>query len=127
MMVTSWAGIGALARVPLGTLREDEQTRALINTSIAETRSVANAHGVAIPASFAETLWGFYDTLPAHATASLMRDMMEGKPSELAAWNGAVHRLGAEVGIPTPTHSLVYTLLMPMERIARGEVSLPTA
>lgn len=126
MMVTSWAGIGALARAPLGTLRDDKRTRALINDSIAETIAVANAHGIAIPASFGETLWGFYNTLPAHASASLMRDIMAGKPSELAAWNGAVHRLGAEVGIPTPTHSLIYSLLTPMERVARGELTLPT-
>ena len=49
-----------------------------------------------------------------------LRDVMAGKPSELEAWNGAVHRFGRERGVPTPVHSMVYHLLLPMERRARA-------
>lgn len=120
-MVTSWAGLGVLSRSPLGVLREDPDTRALIVASIEETMAVAAARGVTLEADLPARLLGFYDLLPPAATASLMRDMLAGRPSEVDAWNGAVHRLGAESGVATPVHSLVATLLAPMERKARGE------
>lgn len=50
----------------------------------------------------------------------MQRDVMEGRPSELEAWNGAVCRLGARAGVDTPVHSFTYHTLPPMERRARG-------
>ncbi|MBT6272819.1 MAG: 2-dehydropantoate 2-reductase [Chromatiales bacterium] len=119
LMVTSWAGMGALARSPIGDLRADPETRQMIDQSMDESIAVANAHGIAINTSLKKVLWSFYDAMPGGATASLIRDMMEGKPSELDAWNGAIHRIGQIHGVPTPTHSFVYQLLRPMERRAR--------
>ena len=50
----------------------------------------------------------------------MQRDVMEGRPSELEAWNGAVCRLGARAGVDAPVHSFTYHTLPPMERRARG-------
>ena len=50
----------------------------------------------------------------------MQRDVMEGRPSELEAWNGAVCRFGARAGVDTPVHSFTYHTLPPMERRARG-------
>ena len=57
-------------------------------------------------------------------TASLQRDVMEDRPSELEAWNGAVCRFGARVGVDTPVHSFTYHTLPPMERRARGTTGM---
>lgn len=122
--ITSWAGLGTLARSPIGEMRADPATRALIDRSMDETLAVARGRGHAIDEAFKSTLWAFYDALPAGATASLMRDMMAGKPSELEAWNGAVHRFGLEGGVATPTHTMVYQLLAPMERRARARADV---
>ena len=62
------------------------------------------------------------DRLPPDGTASLQRDIMEGKPSELDSWNGAVVRLGQEVGVATPLHAFIYHSLLPLELRARGQV-----
>ncbi|NKC15781.1 MAG: 2-dehydropantoate 2-reductase [Gammaproteobacteria bacterium] len=118
--VTSWAGLGALCRSPIGELRTDPDIRALISRSMDEAIAVANAIGIAMTDGFKERLWAFYDALPGAATASLMRDIMAGKPSELDAWNGAVHRFGQQTAVPTPVHSWVYHLLRPLERRARA-------
>ena len=61
-----------------------------------------------------------YDALPEGVTASLQRDIMAGRPSELEAWSGAVSRLGAEAGVETPVHTFTYHALLPMARVARG-------
>ena len=117
--VTSWSGMGALARSPIGVMRADPELRQLIDRAMDETIAVAAAEGVTIGSEFKTTLWSFYDALPDGATASLMRDIMEGRPSELDAWSGAIHRLGCSHGVETPVHSFVYQMLRPMEARAR--------
>ena len=62
-----------------------------------------------------------YDGLPPESTTSLQRDVMEGKPSELDAQLGAVVRMGREIGVVTPVCEMLYDLLLPQERRARGE------
>jgi 2-dehydropantoate 2-reductase len=49
----------------------------------------------------------------------MQRDVMAGRPSELESQNGAVVRLGREVGVATPLHAFIYHSLIPMELQAR--------
>ncbi|HVC11257.1 MAG TPA: 2-dehydropantoate 2-reductase [Burkholderiales bacterium] len=120
VIVSSWAGLGALARSPMGVLRALPETRALIDRAMDEGIAVGAARGHALEAGFKTGLWRFYGAMPAEATASMQRDIMDGKPSELEAWNGAVVRFGAAAGVATPVHAFTYGALLPMERRARG-------
>ena len=120
LLVSSWAGLGALARSPMGVMREQPETRALIGRSMDEGLAVARASGHAIDAAYKDEMWAFYGTMPGGATASMQRDIMDGRPSELDAWNGAICRFGARAGVETPVHSFTYHTLLPMERRARG-------
>ena len=63
-----------------------------------------------------------YDSLVLESTASLQRDVMEGRPSELEAQIGAVVRFGQEAGVATPQHKFIYDSLLPMELKARGQL-----
>jgi 2-dehydropantoate 2-reductase len=51
----------------------------------------------------------------------MQRDIMDGRPSELEAQNGAVVRMGREAGVPTPVHAFIFASLLPMERRARSD------
>jgi 2-dehydropantoate 2-reductase len=62
------------------------------------------------------------DTLPAEGTASLQRDIADGRRSELEAWSGAVVRRGRAAGVATPVHTFIYSSLLPAELRARGEL-----
>ncbi len=53
----------------------------------------------------------------------MQRDILEGRPSELEAQNGAVVRLAEEAGIDVPVNAFIYHSLLPMELRARGELS----
>ena len=53
----------------------------------------------------------FVDDQPADATTSLQRDLLEGRPSELDAWTGAVVRLAGESGVDVPLHRLLLEVL----------------
>ena len=119
--VTSWAGLGALARSPMGVIRKHPETRALIDRAMDEGIAIGLCRGHALFEAFKTDLWRFYDSLPEGATASMQRDLMAGKPSELDAWNGALVRFGAECGVETPVHAFTYHALLPLERRARGQ------
>jgi 2-dehydropantoate 2-reductase len=66
----------------------------------------------------------FIDGLPPDGTASMQRDVIAGRPSELESHNGAVVRLGREVGIEAPLHDFIYRSLLPQELEARGEIGV---
>ena len=120
LLVSSWAGLGALARSPMGVVREEPVIRSLIDRSIEEGLAVARATGQDIDPACKDEMWAFYRSMPAGATASMQRDIIDGRPSELDAWNGAICRFGARAGVETPVHSFTYHMLLPMERRARG-------
>ncbi len=123
MFVVSTGGVGSVTRAPIGTLRTVPETRALLEGAMREIERVARARGVRLPDDIVPKSMVFLDTLPAEGRASLSRDLAEGRRSELEAWNGAVVRLGREVGVPTPIHEMAYASLLPLELRALGKAS----
>jgi 2-dehydropantoate 2-reductase len=120
LIVVSFGGVGAVTRVPVGVTRSMPETRRLIERGMEEVSAVGRARGVALPGAAVEKGMAFVDSLDPSGTTSLQRDIADGRPSELEAWNGAVVRLGREAGVPTPTHEFLYASLLPLERRARG-------
>lgn len=120
LFVVSLGGVGAVARAPVGVLRTLPETRAMLARCMEEIRAVAQARGITLADSVVADTLKFVDTLDPEGTTSLQRDVVDGKPSELDAWNGAVVRLGRESGVPTPLHEFLYESLLPQERKARG-------
>jgi len=125
LFVVSWGGIGALARAPVGVTRSVPETRQMIEQSMHEIVVVARARQIALPDRVVEKSLALVDSLAPGATTSLQRDIAGGKPSELDAWNGAVVRLGQEVGVATPLHEFIYYSLLPLELRARGKIQFP--
>ncbi|MEZ4657505.1 MAG: 2-dehydropantoate 2-reductase [Caldilineaceae bacterium] len=123
LLIATWSGVGAITRAPIGVLRSQPETRRLLEQVMQEIYDVAHARGIALPAeTFAQTL-AFFDGIPADGTASMQRDVLAGRPSELESQNGAVVRAGAQAGVKTPLNQLIYHALLPMERRARGELN----
>ncbi|MGH7629327.1 MAG: ketopantoate reductase family protein, partial [Gemmatimonadales bacterium] len=120
LFVASAGGVGAVARMPIGVLRRVPETRRLLQGAMAEIAALARARSVRLPDDIVTRTMAFADTLPADGTASLQRDIAEGRRSELESWSGAVVRLGREGGVPTPIHAFIYDSLLPLELHARG-------
>ena len=121
LLIAPVSGLGAVTRAPIGVQRRLPETRALLEEAMREIVTLARARGVALAAESVDRTLAFIDGLPPEGTASMQRDIVEGRPSELEAQNGAVVRLGREVGLETPVHSFLYASLLPMEQAARGE------
>jgi 2-dehydropantoate 2-reductase len=126
LFVVSWGGVGAITRAPIGVIRTVPQTRRLVEQSMREILDVAQAYQIRLPEDIVSTTLDFMDTLPPNGTTSMQRDIAEGRPSEIEAWNGAVVRLGKEAGVAVSLHSFIYDSLLPLEKKARGELQFPT-
>ena len=121
-LVLRWGVVGAVSRVPAGVLRRLPQTREMIAQAGREVLGVAKTQGIDLPADVLQRSGALLDSLPAGATTSLQRDVMEGRPSELDAQAGALVRLGEQTGVATPLHAFMYHSLLPMEMQTRGEI-----
>jgi 2-dehydropantoate 2-reductase len=117
-------GVGAVTRAPAGVFRSVPETRRMLEDAIGEVVAVGRAKAVDLPGHVVTETLSFIDALPATATASMQRDLMEGRPSELEAQTGAVVRLGAAAGVSTPVNRLLYAALLPMEMRVRGRLTL---
>lgn len=120
LFIATMSGVGALTRVPVGVWRQSPALREMATQSLREVVALAAARGISLGEDAVEKTWQRYDAMAPDATASLQRDVMEGKPSELDAQLGAIVRLARESGVPVPVTSLIYHALLPQERIAQG-------
>ncbi|MDY7077173.1 MAG: 2-dehydropantoate 2-reductase [Chloroflexota bacterium] len=122
LFIASFSGVGAVTRAPAGVLRSLPETRQMLEQAMQEVLAVARAHGIPLPEEATDRAMALVDGLPPDGTASMQRDVMEGRPSELESQNGAVVRLGQEVGVATPLHAFIYHSLLPLELRARGQM-----
>jgi 2-dehydropantoate 2-reductase len=122
LFVVSFGGVGSVTRAPIGVIRSLPETRRLLERCLREIFALARARHIALSEGSVEKSMAFLDSLAPTGTTSLQRDIAEGKPSELEAWNGAVVRLGREAGVDTPLHEFIYHSLLPLELRARGKI-----
>ena len=120
LFIAALGGIGALTRSPIGVFRSEPESRRLLRQALEEIHAVAERQQIALPADIVDRTLAYIDTLPMEGTASMQRDIMEGRPSELEAQVGAVVRSGEELGVAVPVHRMIYESLLPLERAARG-------
>jgi len=125
LFVVPVGSVGAWRRAPIGRTRSEPESRAMLERGMREILALARARGVPLPDEAVPNALGFVDGLDPSGTASLQRDLADGRPSELEAWTGAVVRLGRESGVPTPLHDEIYAALLPLERAARERASSP--
>ncbi len=122
LFIATISGLGAVTRAPAHIFRSLPQTRQLLEQALQEIVAVAQARGINLGQEAVQRRLAFIDSLPEGVTASMQRDIMDGRPSELEAQNGAVVRMGQQLGVPTPVHAFIYASLLPQELRARGQV-----
>jgi 2-dehydropantoate 2-reductase len=107
------ASMTAATRLPIGKLREDPDIKAIFLAAITEVIDVGRARGVALPADALGKTLDFLGHAPPAMKASMALDLERGNRMELPWLSGKVVELGRELGIPTPTHDVLYALLKP--------------
>ncbi len=120
VFISGTSGVGAFTRQPIGAYRGEPEARQMLIDTMNETAAVARARGVPLSKTLVDETMKRIDNLPHAMLASMQKDMMEGRPSELNEQTGAAIRMGKAVGVPTPTHEKLYTALLPLEQKARS-------
>jgi 2-dehydropantoate 2-reductase len=113
ILLASNASIKALARQPIGKLRDDPDIGPIFRASWQETVDVGRARGVALPPDAIDRIFDFVSHAPPAMKPSMALDLERGNRLELPWLGGKVVALGRELGVPTPTHSLMYAMLKP--------------
>jgi 2-dehydropantoate 2-reductase len=119
LFIATYSGIGALTRVEIGTLREEEHIRSMLYQTAHEIVTIANVKGIGIKNSDIDLVLKVIDQLDPKTTASMQRDVMEGRPSELDNFNGYIVKTGKQLHILTPINTFTYYCLLPQEKKAR--------
>ena len=114
-----FSGMTAVTRCAIGPIVADPDLFEMVKTATRETMAVARAKGVAVPDNVIDEVERAYRTLPPHMKSSLLEDLERGRRLELPWLSGAVVRIGREVGVPTPTHAFIATVLKPHMNGAR--------
>ena len=114
-------GISAIASIlgqPIRLAAEQPGVRQAMIASCEEALEVARRKGVALgddcdAAQFISSGVDIHDTVQ---RASMCLDLEAGRPTEIEFINGAIVRLGQELGVPTPINTVITAAVRRLER-----------
>jgi 2-dehydropantoate 2-reductase len=113
ILLAANASVMALARQPIGVVRDDPDMRAVLVAAYRETVDVGRARGIALPADALDKVLDFLGHAPPAMKPSMAIDLDRGNRLELPWLSGKVVELGRKLGVPTPTHDMAYAMLKP--------------
>lgn len=105
------SGTTTTIRKPIGPIRENPQTRAFLHDVMHEVVAVGRAHGVDLPADYAEVRLKLADDVAYDMTSSMHHDLERGNPLEVRWLSGGVVELGQRKGVPTPMNRAIADIL----------------
>jgi 2-dehydropantoate 2-reductase len=111
IFLASFSGITCATRMPIGPIRSDPHTRAMLKAALNEVVAVGRAKGVSLPDDQTEQSLAWADNLPPTMVASMLGDLNRGNRMELPWLSGNAVKLGEALGVATPVHRFFYTIL----------------
>ena len=120
ILLASNAGMMALSRQPIGTLRDEPDFRPIFISAYREVADVGRAKGIALPPDAVERILELTKHFPPGMKASMALDLDRGNRLEVPWLSGKVAELGRQFGVPTPTHSMMHAMLKPYVMGAAG-------
>ena len=109
--LVTMSSMTALCRMPVGPIREDPDTRELLQSVMTEVIAIATAKGAKLGNDIVEKQMAVVDGYPPAMVASMCGDLRRGNRLELPWLAGTVAKLGKELGIATPANQFVYAAL----------------
>ncbi len=107
-LMCAMAGLTTLYQRPMGEILGDPSTREEFIAIFRECERVARAQDVRLPGDFIEQRIAYAERIDPAAMSSMSRDFARGRKIELETFNGAIVRMGAELGIDVPANCAVY-------------------
>ncbi|HEY2874751.1 MAG TPA: 2-dehydropantoate 2-reductase [Reyranella sp.] len=113
ILLATNASVVAVARQPIGKLRDDPDMQPQFVAAYNEVIAVGKARGVKLPADALDRMLAFNKGAPPTMKPSMALDLERGNRIELPWLGGKVVELGRQLGVPTPTHAFMYAALKP--------------
>ncbi|MCY7303923.1 MAG: 2-dehydropantoate 2-reductase, partial [Thermoleophilia bacterium] len=108
--------IGALTGLTHGRVCERPDLRALVTGLVDEGKAVATAQGITLDADPEELIDHAAKPEVAYGhKASMLQDVEARRLTEIDFLNGGIARFGRELGVPTPFHDTITTLIKGVE------------
>jgi 2-dehydropantoate 2-reductase len=111
--LSAWAGVTTATRSSMGVIRDNPALFEMMMKATDEAIAVGRARGVALPADIVDSTLAMIPNFPDASKSSMLEDLERGRRLELPWLSGAVVRIGKEVGVPTPIHQFITTILTP--------------
>jgi 2-dehydropantoate 2-reductase len=105
------SGATTTMRTSIGPIRANSQTRAFLLDVMREVVAVGRAHGIDLPADYAEQRLRLADDLAPDMTSSMHHDLERGNRLEVRWLSGSVVELGRAAGVPTPLNRAIADIL----------------
>jgi 2-dehydropantoate 2-reductase len=118
IFLVGMSGATAGLRATLGEIRQDPDTRTLLQSLMLEVQAVGLKKGIPLEGLVEKTM-AFADAAPAAAKASMLEDLERGNRLETDWLQGKVVELGKKLGVPTPVNRDIYTVLK-LHRMGRA-------
>ena len=106
------SGTTTCIRKPIGPIRSNPRTRALLHDAMREVVAVGRAQSVQLAEDFADNRLAFSDGLPATMTSSMHNDLERGDRLEVDGLSGDVVERGRAAGVTTPVNRAIYDVLI---------------
>ncbi len=118
IFLVGMSGATASTRMPLGPIRGDTDTFALLQALMQEVEAIGIKKGIPLQ-GLAEKSLAFANAAPPAVKASMLEDLERGNRLELDWLQGKVVELGRALGVPTPVNRDVFAVLK-LHRRGRG-------
>ena len=112
IVLSALAGITSAAQTRPKELLKYPDARTMFCNAMEESLAVGLAKGINLPDNLVQNSLKYIESLPDFQN-SMQGDYEAGRATELEALSGAVIKLGKQIGVKTPVHEFLYSVLLP--------------
>ena len=120
VFICALSGMTCATRASFPEVLDTPETLDLTWRVMREAEAVARASGVELDGDVVESTMAEFQETRDELTSSMFLDLEAGNPLELSLLNGAVSRIGGEVGVPTPVNDFITACLSVANNRASG-------
>ena len=121
--ICALSGMSCITRSSFSDVLETPETYSMTMQVMTETLKVGQASGVPLDDELPNSVMAGFLEEKSGLISSMHTDLVAGNPLEVSHINGAVARIGKNVGVDTPANSFIAACLAIADNRARGKAS----
>ncbi len=119
IFICALSGMSCVTRASISEVLDTSETLDLTWQVIREAADSARGMGIDLDENIVESTMAHLQEIKQHAISSMYLDMEAGNPLEISVLNGAVCKIGQQVGVATPVNGFITACLAVADRKAR--------